>query len=108
MLSDISAVVCYIDGEITNQTNATLMAVLLQRLPLPKKLPLQKLVGRHGHWIRSGAMRPLRPGEPSTGLFECHKPGKSLKPGVPLGTKRFEGETIGSRERLHAPGSGLP
>src|SRR5262252_89398 len=105
---DISAVVGHIDGEITDQMNVTVMAVLLQRLPLPKKLPLQKFVSRHGHWIRSGAMRPLRPREPSIDLFECHKPGKSLKPGVPFGTKRFECETIGPRERLHTPGGSLP
>src|SRR5262245_46173351 len=108
MPPDISTVVCHIDGEIANQTNAAVMAVLLQRLPLPKKLPLQKLVGRHGHWIRSGAVRPLRPGEPRIGLFERHKPGKSLKPDVPLGTKRFECETIDPRERLYTPGGGLP
>jgi len=84
------------------------MAVLLQRLPLPKELPLQKLGGRYGHWIRSGAVRPLRPGETRIGLFERHKPGKSLEPGVLLGTKRFECETIGPRERLHTLGRGLP
>jgi hypothetical protein len=84
------------------------MAVLLQRLPLPKELPLQKLVGCHGHWVRIGAVGPLRPGEIRIGLFERHKPGKSLEPGVLLGTKRFERETIGPRERLHTLGRGLP
>src|SRR5215467_2024801 len=108
MPPDISAVVCYIDRKVANQTNTVAMAVLLQRLPLPKELPLQKLVGCHSHWIRIGAVRPLRPGEICIGLFERHKPGKSLEPGVLLGTKRFERETIGPRERLHTPGCGLP
>src|SRR5262249_27780191 len=108
MPPDISAVVCHIDREVTNQTNTTGMAVLLQRLPLPEKLPLQKLVGRHGHWIRIGAGRPLRPGEACMGLFERHKPGKSLEPGVLFGKKRLGGEAAGPGERLPTRGRGPP
>ena len=91
---DIGAVGGHIDRHIANQTNTMAMAVLLQRLPLTKELKLQKLVCGNGAWIRISFVCPLRPGEASIGLFERHKRGKRVEPGLLLGTKRFKGETI--------------